>query len=134
MKRLYNNHYIEEQRNYRGLQYTILFNIGGYRTAYIDVGDSILKNVDYCSIDLDVHGGLTYGEDHLPFSTESTDRWYIGWDYAHYEDGVDTVTTNKYFGVEKLAASFSFTYFGHCYTLEEVREECREAINQLLEM
>lgn len=133
IKRLYEHHYVEEQRKYRGIEYTILFNKSGWRTAYLNVTGSVLQNVDYNNIDLDVHGGLTYSNDHLPFERKTPvnrEFWYIGWDYAHLEDGCDPDKTLEYFGTNYEAKIFNGLGL-HCYSLEEVRNDCIEAINEL---
>lgn len=136
IKRLYNNHFIEEQRKYRGIEYTILFNRGGYRTAYLNITGSTLQNVDYMNISLDVHGGLTYSGDHLPFESDiPIDRqfWFIGWDYAHFADGTDPVKTENIFG-NNYEAILLNKFGHHCYSLPEVRIDCLNAINELLNM
>lgn len=138
MKRLYKCHYIEEQRKYRDIEYTILLNKAGWRTAYLNVTGSVLQNVDYNNIDLDVHGGLTYSSDHLPFEIDwPVDRnsWYIGWDYAHYSDGFDFEAVNRYFG-ESGDNPFITTHVGEgfkAYTRKDVRNACIDAINKLHE-
>lgn len=40
----------------------------------------------YDDIDVDVHGGLTYSEDHKP-KHEPDGLWWIGFDTGHYQDG-----------------------------------------------
>lgn len=133
MKRLYKHHYIEEQRTYRGIQYTILLNDAGWRTAYLNVTGSVLQNVDCNDINVDVHGGLTWSDNRLPFETdipENREFWYIGWDYAHYMDGFDFEAVIKYFG--KVGINSLLQRIGsHVFTLEDVRNDCIKAINEL---
>lgn len=135
MKRLYKNHYLEEQRKYRDIEYTILLNDGGWRTAYLNVTGSVLQNVDYDCINLYVHGGLTYSSSHLPYEVDvppERNAWYIGWDYAHAFDGYDLKAVNKYFGEIKYN-SLALRRGYKIYTLEDVRVDCIEAINELYE-
>lgn len=135
MKRLYKHHYIEKQCKYRGIEYTILLNEGGWRTAYLNVTGSVLQNVDYTNINLDVHGGLTYSASYLPYELDGSpegNAWYIGWDYAHAFDGVDSEKVKEYFGEVRFTPLVSREGY-KIYTLEDVKHECIEAINELHE-
>ena len=136
MKRLYEHHYIEEQRTYRDIEYTILLNKAGWRTAYLKVTGSVLEYIDFNDINLDVHGGLTYSSNHLPYEIDvppERETWYIGWDYAHYADGFDFETVKKYFG-EVGHNPLITTHINYkIYTLNDVRNDCIEAINKLHE-
>lgn len=65
---------------YKGYQFYIL-NLGTCPTAYIEIPQGHkLYFVSYDSIDLDVHGGLTYSEKSLWISNkeELIDSWFIG--------------------------------------------------------
>jgi len=71
-----------------------IFDLGTHPTAYIEISnDDILYNKSYWEIndkyDIDVHGGLTYSDSDL--FVDKSNRWYIGWDYAHDGDrfGID---------------------------------------------
>lgn len=133
MERLYKNHYIEKQAKYKGLQYTILFNKGGWRTAYIDVTSTELKYIDYQRINIDVHGGLTYSASYLPYESGKiidSSKWYIGWDYAHYSDGYDFDAEEKYFG--NLIHMFKPFSYGHIYSLNDVERDCHLAIDDIV--
>ena len=69
---------------YKDYQFYIL-NLGTHPTAYIEISrENILFGKDYNEIDIEVHGGLTYAEDHLQNIKNNT--WFIDWDYAHYND------------------------------------------------
>lgn len=101
---------------YKGLDYYVL-SLGTHPCAYIDVSDTPLAGKDYDDIDVDCHGGLTYGRNRL--LTVDKRGWFIGWDYAHYGD-----------------------YCGNCFfvmgdkrwTTEEIVEECKSVIEQINEM
>ena len=83
-----------------GLLYYIL-NLGTHPTAYIKMP----KNIDIDENEIDVHGGVTYSEDHLWINdNEKLDGKFIGWDYAHYDD-------------------YSYYNFGFAI-FEEVRHAC----------
>lgn len=68
---------------YKGFDYYVL-SLGTHPCAYIDVSETLLNGVDYSDIDILCHGGLTYSRDYL--DTVDKKGWFIGWDYAHYND------------------------------------------------
>ena len=69
---------------YMGYRFYIL-NLGTHPTAYIEIPEGHdLFGKHYDDINIDVHGGLTYAEDHLRGVKENS--WFIGWDYAHAGD------------------------------------------------
>lgn len=111
---------------YNGYHYYIL-NLGTHPTAYIEIpkksklfGKSY--NAIYDSgIDLDVNGGLTYSSSEL-WTSENvsiTNSWFIGWDYAH--------CTDWYGGFDE-----QFNEGNKKWTVEEIIEECKTAIDQLV--
>ena len=70
----------------------------------------------YENIDIQCHGGLTYSRSNL--STVNKEGWFIGWDYAHCGDFMCYETV---------------TYPGKQWTAEEIVEECKSVIRQLIE-
>lgn len=103
-----------------GLLYFIL-NLGFHPTAYIKLpnNSSIDEN------EIDVHGGITYSEDHLWINdNEKLDGKFIGWDYAHYMD---------YGGYEELLPKEMRTG-GKKWTSKEIYEEVRHACYQIQKM
>lgn len=70
----------------------------GHWCGYIGlpVGHPMHGN-DYDSIDVDVHGGLTYACDHAPLE-KPDGRWWIGFDTAHSGDFVPGVDGGKPIG------------------------------------
>lgn len=105
---------------YKNFDYYVL-NLKTHPTAYIDVTDSPLNGVCYDYIDIYCHGGLTYSEPTL--KTVDKKGWFIGWDYAHYRDYMDYGDTslNNMFSNDKK------------WTTEEIVEECKNVINQIVE-
>ena len=102
-----------------GLLYYIL-NLGTHPTAYIKLpnNSSIDEN------EIDVHGGITYSEDHLWINdNEKLDGKFIGWDYAHFGDYIDCgdAALNNMFPNNKK------------WTTEEIVEECKNVIDQIVE-
>jgi hypothetical protein len=103
-----------------GLLYFIL-NLGFYPTAYIKIPDDL----DVNDIDIDVHWGITYSEEHLWITeNERIEGKFIGWDYAHCDD---------YGGYEKLLPE-KFRSNGKKWTTKEIYEEVRHACYQIQKM
>lgn len=72
--------------------------------------------------DIEVHGGITYSEDHLWISdSKKIDGWFLGWDYAHYGD---------YAGYEdKLPIELRTE--GKRWTTEEIFKDVKEVCYQI---
>lgn len=108
-----------------GYNYYIL-NLGTYPTAYIEIPKNhkyYLKNYD--EINIDVHGGLSYSDNYLIVENEKlTNTWFIGWDYAHYDD---------FIGYE-LNYPLEFRTSGKKWTTEEIQEEVYSVCKQLKEV
>ncbi len=100
-----------------GLLYYIL-NLGTHPTAYIKIPSSI--NIDKDK--LDVHGGITYSENHLWISeNQKIDGEFIGWDYGHYGD---------YAGYEEILPK-EIRIGGKKWTTTEIYKEVREVCYQI---
>ena len=70
---------------------------------------------------LDVHGGVTYSEKTVQSSTIK-DRWWIGWDYAHYGSG------DYYEPLEHIRTADEQS---HKWGREEILDEVKTVIKQL---
>lgn len=105
---------------YKNFDYYVL-NLHTHPTAYVDVSDSPLNGVCYEDIDISYHGGITYSESTL--KTVDKKGWFIGWDYAHYGDYMDYghADVNNMFPNDKK------------WTTEEIVEECKNVIDQIVE-
>ena len=112
---------ILSQGEYKNFKYYVL-NLGTHPCAYIDVTDTKLDGVDYSDIDIDCHGGLTYAKYYLNGIDESGERYFIGWDYAHICD---------YTGYEEM---ISPCIVGRKWTTKEMVNECKDVINQIVNM
>ncbi len=78
---------------------------------------TIYQNRDYYSIDVECHGGLTFGEYfRKPFKHWSKGYW-IGWDYAHAGDYMPLIINNNGSRVWKE---------------KEVEKECKSVIDQAI--
>ena len=110
---------------YKNYNYYVL-NLGTHPTAYIEIPkENKLYRKSYDEIykigcDIDVHGGLTYSNNEL--MGVKSENWFIGWDYAHYGD---------YYGYEETMPESIRTY-GKKWTTEEIIEECKNAIDQII--
>ena len=106
--------------NYKGYNYYIL-NLGTHPTAYIEIPKGhLLYAKNYNEIDIDVHGGLTYSDNHLQILENG--NWFIGWDYAHFYDYMplyDEIIDESGIKLKK-------------WTTEEIIEECKDVIEQII--
>lgn len=112
---------------YKGYEFRIL-NLGPHPTAYVNIpanhpcfGKSYNEIYDY-GIDIDVHGGLTYSNQKLRTESDYLVGWWIGWDYAHYDD---------YSGFEETLPNKLQTH-GKKWTTLEIFEDVKCAINKLI--
>ena len=92
-------------------------------TAYIRIPeDSKYYGKNMGKIDLEVHGGITYADDHLYISeNQKIDGWFVGWDYGHYGD---------YAGYEELLPQ-NIRCGGKKWTTKEILKEVKEACYQV---
>lgn len=104
---------------YKNFDYYVL-NLRTHPTAYIDVTNSPLNGCDE-DIDISCHGGITWCDNFV----NSIDKkgWFIGWDYAHYGDYRDYgyASVNSMFPNDKK------------WTTEEIVEECKNVIDQIVD-
>lgn len=105
---------------HKNLKYYVL-NFGTHPCAYVDVTDTELRCMDYSSIEIECHGGLTYSRDTL--HTVDKTGWFIGWDYAHYGD---------FAGYEMLYSQFESS--GKHWTTQEIVNECEAVIDRIIEL
>lgn len=123
-------------KTYKGIEYIVFwFDRIGYYNGYVRIPDNHPDNkkidrmeevfgrkliVGYDDIDIDCHGGLTFGE---RITKENKDNFpqgfsegaWIGWNYAHVGDKI------KFYEED-----------GKEWTEKEVEEECKNVIEQLL--
>ncbi len=101
-----------------GLLYYII-SLGTHPVAYIKIPeDSKYFGKGISDIDIEVHGGITYEEDHLYISdSQKLEGYFIGWDYAHCYD---------YAGYEERLPITVRTN-GKKWTTQEIYKEVRAA-------
>lgn len=100
----------------------IIVSYGPHPCAYVKIpADHKYYKTCYDDIDVDVHGGLTFGDNLLHINIGNPDDYYLGWDYAHFGDysGHDII-----FQVEKD--------LNKKWTTEEIFEEVKSVIDQLI--
>lgn len=102
---------------FKGYNYYVLSQ-GTHPCGYVEIpSESRFFNVDYDNIPVDCHGGLTYGRGYLTRVAEETEnRYFIGWDYAHYGD----------YAPWELSGDIHYT--------DEIVRECKNVISQLIEL
>lgn len=103
---------------YRGFHFYVL-TMGSHPCAYVDIGHS-----KFIADEINCHGGITYEDDTLATVPEKS--YFIGWDYAHYND---FLAFN-----ELLAKEYGEPYRAHKYTLSEIVKECANVIDQIIDL
>jgi hypothetical protein len=105
---------------YLGHEYLILNLCGRYPTAYVRLKDNEILN-DYDDYEIEVHGGLTF----LGTPLTREDGTWLGWDYGHYCD-------YNYYNKD-LYNDMNLSKKKK-WTTEEIQEEAKSVIEQLIEM
>lgn len=101
-----------------------VLSMGSHPCAYIELPkDHPYFDKPYSDIPILCHGGLTYGSSYLnTISNNDEERYFIGWDYAHYGDYV-------YYDSLYLPV-----LDGKKWTTNEMIQECLDVISQLEEL
>lgn len=113
---------------YKDYNYYIL-NLGTHPTAYVEIPKgNKLYGKNYNDIydmgyDIDVHGGLTYSDNELMHV--KSENWFIGWDYAHYND---------YAGYYQELFYADTLHNFKKWTTEEIVKDCEKAIDQIIDI
>ncbi len=113
------------------LQYS-LAKMKGSKTPRNKENDKVLYT-GYSSMNIDCHGGLTFSrrvtlEDFVENSYPqkfSVGAW-IGWDYAHFGDKINMPIFSEEYR--------KMTENDKAWTYEEVEQECKDVIKQLLKI
>lgn len=108
---------------YNDYEYLII-SFGTHPCAYVRVPKThpyYYRGYDYC--DIVCHGGLTYSNNSVIIDDGMLGRdWWLGWDYAHCND----------FRGDMPKEMFVFDY--KKYTTEEMKQDCIDVIEQLIEI
>lgn len=105
---------------YNGFEYFILW-FAGHPNAYIKIPEHhpFFKKT-YSEIDDGgvVHYGFTFSGENLNRVYGLEDGWYLGWDYGHATDYINS--------------SYSARYPGRRWTTEDITSECRAVIDEVI--
>ncbi len=153
---------VEGGGSYKDYEYLIVMNTIGHRCGYVAIppehlysqtteeertlfGNNKYKHWDYNSLDIDVHGGLTFmSPEHglkklLPILCK--DMW-IGFDCGHFNDKCDVKMFRKYFGnkmYKEKKPFFDAMKHSHIELVQTVKDydyverQCHHIIEQLIE-
>lgn len=132
------NYRVEEDFEYKGFRCVVVASVMGHRCGYVQIPKGhpyFAKSYDEITdIDdnLSVHGGLTYGssDSNYPVPTEGKVYW-IGFDCRHGGDAEDMdilreLNPRLYNFYKKHRSE------GHVWTVDEVSDEIRRLVNQIV--
>lgn len=120
-------HEILFEGKYFGYQFYII-NYGSHPCAYVEIpADNKIFGKHYDDLDINVHGGLTYSNSYLRGISEGINTWFIGWDYAHYND-------YSYYDCLQKEEFTSLFENNKKWTTEEIFEHVRSVIEQIMEV
>ena len=132
---------IEKKFVYKGITCVVVGVRIGHRCGYVGLQNPP-KSItdDPYSLDLDVHGGITYSRysKNYPINTSTTKFW-LGFDCAHYSDGKDMTLVKElnykvvYEKILKTEQMFGDSY-EHVWTTEEVIQELKNLVDKLVEL
>lgn len=94
----------------------MIINFGTHPNIYLDVEGTKYEGMNYDNIPLGVHGGLTFNGK----SDRHPDGYWIGWDYAHYDDYNPRLP--------KCCSD------GHKWTTDELIKEAKQAAKKFSEL
>ena len=86
---------VEVDNSYKGFDYLVVLHSNGIRCGYVRIpeGHPFFRKTNYYEIDVDVHGGLTFGQEYgNMFSSKAyyfSPGFWIGFDCGHYNDARD---------------------------------------------
>lgn len=98
---------------YRNVKWYVM-SLGTHPCGYVDIEGKVV-----CDSDIECNGGITYHGNALNIGKEVLDGFFIGWDYAHCWD---------YMGY------YNESDTGQRHTTEEIIEDCKSVINQILKL
>ena len=124
---------------YKGLQYAVWFHdVQGFRCGYVEIPeDHPLYGKYFGDIDFNIIG-LTFSG-HI----KHLNGWFIGWDHHHLWDGIDeegirkahaNLPENELEDILNYARSMTDDEYGLVSTTEDVENECRQVIDEVLRL
>jgi hypothetical protein len=128
------NFVIEEKKEYRNYKYLVVFYKTGHRCGYVSIPENhLFYGKDSSEIEIECHGGLTFSEK-IEDSKLFENGFWIGFDCAHCYDKTDVESIEKYFGENKFSTIIFNDIESTVRTKEYVVSECKNIINQLIEV
>lgn len=113
---------------YKGFHFLIV-TYGRHPCAYVEIPkDHPYYDKDYNSLDINVHGGITWGDPLYQF--EDKRGWYIGWDYIHLDD-YDGIWLDPRFEKYDAQDILLQNKDKKKWTTEEIFEDVKSVIAQL---
>lgn len=121
------NSEIVKRGTYEGYEYFIVFVGQMWYCAYVILpdGNKYYGVEDYYSIPIEVHGGLTFADNHRLVDGQ----WCIGWDYAHLGDYIATFGDYR----DDLMTD-GFGMPPHRWSPDEIEYDCKDVIDQLVKL
>lgn len=123
---------IEHEEIYQGYHLVITFN-RAWRCGYVGLPlGHKLQGKEYNDLNYEVHGGLTYSSNTAPFIKDGF-GWYLGFDCAHWDDGMD-IETMKQYGASQEVINIWQHLDGEVRTKEYVLQELKNLVEQICEV
>ncbi len=125
---------VEVNTTYRGHDYAVTVHPKfGYRCGYIEAPEMNGKEIDEADDEITVHGGVTWLHDRFPF--KPADSAVVGFDCGHWGDRRDfNLITDEEMKACQMGDLRKQTFTeGHLWTADEVEQECKNVIDQLIE-
>lgn len=119
-----------------GLRAVVLVQPWGSRCGYVGVeATHKLHGKDYDSVDVEVHGGLTYARGYSDYPADNKGMWWFGYDCAHVGDGRDrNLMDEEYKSIYTPRTLAYFDEGGVVRSLEYCVGECERLAKQLEEL
>ena len=122
---------LESIFHYKDFQCAVVFQMLGHRCGYVKIPlwHPMYEKDYYEFNNIKCHGGITYGS-HTLLGKVYRSGWWIGFDCAHIDDAPDSQSMLKYFNknIEEQRHS------GYVKTLDFCRQECKNIVDQLIQM
>ena len=126
---------VEKTFQHCGYTCVVIFGNLGFRCGYVAIPkEHNLYGKDYneINVDIDVHGGLSYGGGSTDYPIESDGLWWFGFDCGHCWDGNDYELASKLFPENSQFYQLQYM-IPDCpvRSIEYVKEECKKLAEQL---
>ena len=111
---------IVRQGKYDGYEYFVVYVINSWYCAYVILPEGHkYYGVQYDSIPIEAHGGLTFSNNHRLVDG----KWCIGWDYCHIGDWTPLMPDHLQIDWRGVPA--------HKWEPDEIVSDCKYVIDQL---